>query len=569
MRRSAQRRSTIRLLFAVLMLAATLALVCQGIRLLLLQQRPAERVLIIGAGAAGLAAAASLSQHASVIVLEAQGRLGGRVHTNRSLGGVPIELGAAWIHRADGNLVTELAEQYGCPTFVSENKRLVVHEESGGRVAATTTATVYDALAKQIMPELLRRRRKLREDGADDWSLGALMASLPSARSLAGVSRCVFDFLLFRDIVQDHTADLWKISAARYDTDHYGGSGKDRILPRGYDCVIRGLASGLGLGASASEIRTGRAGEVTRLQWSETGVLAWTADGRVERADRAIVTVPLGVLKASVEGGGPAAAAPTADDAAASSHGPAVPHAAAVKEEAAPPLPLRFEPPLPAPQARAIRQLGWGEALKVGLRFPKIFWPEDAHFLGAIGGGCANLGSAQHMEFLNVAAYAEGAPPVLLMETEQAHARALAAMDDAGILGVVTGALRRMYPNEYVAPSGHVIARLGQNAFQRGAFPYPPTGGPHALHQALAAPLARGRLLFAGEHTSALHAGTVHGALVSGRRAAAQARAAMAGADAARGGAAYEEEYTRKLFDEIYDDDDDGGGDEEEWDRNP
>ena len=51
-----------------------------------------ERVIIVGAGAAGLAAAAALSGYADVTVLEARDRLGGRVHTNHTLG-APIELG--------------------------------------------------------------------------------------------------------------------------------------------------------------------------------------------------------------------------------------------------------------------------------------------------------------------------------------------------------------------------------------------------------------------------------------------------------------------------------------------
>ena len=114
------------------------------------------------------------------------------------------------------------------------------------------------------------------------------MASMRDVRQLAGVSRCVLDFLLFRDIVQDHTADLWQTSAARYDTDHYGGRGKDHVLPGGYDCIVNGLAKS----AAPAEIRSGRQGEVTKLMWGAHGVSAATADGLVHTADRVIVTVP-------------------------------------------------------------------------------------------------------------------------------------------------------------------------------------------------------------------------------------------------------------------------------------
>lgn len=183
---------------------------------------PRERVLVIGAGAAGLAAASSLASYASVLVLEAQERLGGRVHTNRSLG-VPVELGSVWIHRAEGNVVTELAQRHGCSMFTSENKRVVVYDEAGGAMRAATVTKVYSAFSRQLMPDVLKRRRALRADGRDDVSLGTLLAQSVRAHVEdfgSPVRRCVLDFLLFRDIVQDHTADLWQTSAARYDTDH-------------------------------------------------------------------------------------------------------------------------------------------------------------------------------------------------------------------------------------------------------------------------------------------------------------------------------------------------------------
>ena len=73
------------------------------------------------------------------------------------------------------------------------------------------------------------------------------------------------------------------------------------------------------------------------------------------------------------------------------------------------------------------------------------------------------------------------------------------------------------------------MARLGENVFQRGAFTFMPPRETSELQRRLWQPLAAGRVFLAGEHTSVLHAGTVHGAVVSGRQAAAQVRAAMRG----------------------------------------
>jgi monoamine oxidase len=291
--------------------------------------------------------------------------------------------------------------------------------------------------------------------------------------------------------------------------------------------------------AAGADVRTGPSGEVRRLEWGHGGVVVTLADGRAERADRAIVTLPLGVLKAGLGAPPHPRGAPT------------------------------FDPPLPARMLLAIDQLGNGEALKVALRFPRVFWPLEAHFIGKIGGGCDRMGSARHMEFLNVARFADGSAPILLMETEAGLARWLRTQSDEQIVSFLSRELRRMFPTTYEPPVGHVIARLANNSFQRGGFSFLRPGTSHELHSTLAEPLADGRLLFAGEHTSALHAGTVHGAIVSGRKAAAYALAAARGANVAEGGKRYEMEYTERLFGRIYASEGVDSDDGAEWDRNP
>ena len=70
-------------------------------------------VLVLGAGLAGLAAARRLQRHGrSPVVLEARARCGGRVHTDHDLG-APVELGAGWVHRRNGNPITKLCKRHG------------------------------------------------------------------------------------------------------------------------------------------------------------------------------------------------------------------------------------------------------------------------------------------------------------------------------------------------------------------------------------------------------------------------------------------------------------------------
>jgi hypothetical protein len=72
-------------------------------------------VAVVGAGAAGLAAASELAASHRVVVVEARDRTGGRVWTDRSLG-YPVELGAGWIHGPEDNPLVDLARRSGVTT---------------------------------------------------------------------------------------------------------------------------------------------------------------------------------------------------------------------------------------------------------------------------------------------------------------------------------------------------------------------------------------------------------------------------------------------------------------------
>ena len=91
-------------------------------------------VIVIGAGAAGLAATSHLIENGySVTCIEANNRIGGRALTNNSIFGVPYDVGAHWIQNSKDNPFREYGEQvkdegfdvYKPPTKWGEDRYVV------------------------------------------------------------------------------------------------------------------------------------------------------------------------------------------------------------------------------------------------------------------------------------------------------------------------------------------------------------------------------------------------------------------------------------------------------------
>ncbi len=82
------------------------------------------KILIIGAGIAGLAAAQDLIQSGfDVTILEARARSGGRICPDDSLG-LTVGRGATWIHGMEGNPITNLAHQFHAP--LKQSRKLII-----------------------------------------------------------------------------------------------------------------------------------------------------------------------------------------------------------------------------------------------------------------------------------------------------------------------------------------------------------------------------------------------------------------------------------------------------------
>ncbi len=231
-------------------------------------QRFDTQVVIVGAGAAGLAAARVLQNQAlDFIHIEARDRIGGRVFTATSLG-QPYDAGAIYIHWAEKNPWRDIATRLGFATQAN----------------STEPPLYYDGARRPPEDERMRRRRNfeilsgvLNRDPAEV----ADISFVESARA-AGSDVVVAAGDLARMELGEEPEQVSALDYARL------WSGDDLLVPAGYGSLVARFGAGLPV-----KLETPAAG----IDWAGPGVSVETAKGTI-RAQVAIITLPVGVLAA-------------------------------------------------------------------------------------------------------------------------------------------------------------------------------------------------------------------------------------------------------------------------------
>ena len=418
-------------------------------------------VLIIGAGAAGLAASLALVQAGlRVIVIEARDRVGGRVWTVHDSGsGAPIELGAEFVHGRPQEIFD-----------LVEGAELPIHEVSGERWCSRGGKL---GLCPNLYEQFESVFKRMKSDGPDrsfQKFLDSEATDLPE-----DIRRLTLEYIEGFEAAKPDEIGVQSLVRENKKSEEIDADRAFR-LAAGYDGLLRTLTLGLESNYPKILLKT----VVRAVHWHRGSVEVATEE-RTFCAPRVLVTLPLAVLQAGI---------------------------------------VTFEPALAGKQ-EPLSRLAMGAVVRVVLRFNERFWEE----IGVDGRSLANMSflHSDDPHFPTWWTTMPRVTPILTGWSGGPHALQLTAKSDEEIVDCAVSSLAKLLKTDAKQVRQSVAASYFHNwqtdPFSRGAYSYAKVGGVEAAREL--AQSVDGTLFFAGEATNFEgRQGTVDGAIASGQRAA-------------------------------------------------
>jgi len=225
--------------------------------------------VVIGAGAAGLAATRTLQEKGSdVLLVESSNRIGGRAITDNAIFGIPYDLGASWLHSAHLNPFISYGQQNGFDVYPEPGDNTYFIQNRRANDNETTTAQRLYRSAYQAIGTAGRRRQDisaLEAIGSNrlDVSWGPTVAAELGAWEMGA------------DLDQFSSLDWWEME-----------DGQNYFCREGFGSLLAYYGKNVPVSLNTT---------VTGIDWSGPGITIRTQRGDI-RANQVIVTVSTGVL---------------------------------------------------------------------------------------------------------------------------------------------------------------------------------------------------------------------------------------------------------------------------------
>ncbi|RFU36067.1 hypothetical protein B7463_g279, partial [Scytalidium lignicola] len=268
--------------------------------------------------------------------------------------------------------------------------------------------------------------------------------------------------------------------------------GKHTMVTGGYQQVPRGL---LNCPQPLNIRKNSAVKKITYSPEDPTSSKITFSNGEIIEADYVVSTLPLGVLK---------------------------------QHE------LEFEPPLPDWKMGAIKRIGFGTLNKVILVYNEPFWDPKRDIFGTLRNPPDRFSLDQKEYFSKRGRFFQwfnctntaGLPTLIALMAGDAAFYTEKATNEA-LVSEATDVLKSVFGSTVPNPVEAVVTRWGHDQFAYGSYSYTGPNFQPDDYEVMAKPV--GNLFFAGEHTCGTHPATVHGAYISGIRAASEVLEAMIG----------------------------------------
>lgn len=421
------------------------------------RKRQKYKVLILGAGSAGITAAKTLYDRGirNFLVLEAQDYIGGRMKSV-PFAGMKIEEGANWIHYVEekDNPLNRLNKKYNLTGHLSNYSDFCMRDDFGNDITNLKTFHLWE----KVRDELFAEGEKRDESDPPPRDMPAsVYLKMRGWRSDSPVKRTFSWF----DIDFEYGGDETVTSL-----NNMGFPGEDFFITdqRGYWTLFSDFYMRF-----REKILLNK--PVTKIYYSDNSVTATTADGDEFIADYALSTFSSGVLGSGL---------------------------------------VEFDPPFPKWKLEVIYRFRPVYFTKIFLKFPRDFW-DDHEWIMHAG---KKKGEFPTFYDLDRSGFFPGTGVLFTSVTGDESLR-IEAQDNSKTMIEVMATLRKIYGENIPNATDIHVSKWSQNPYVRAAWTDPVVGTSWGHYENMAGRL--GNLFFAGESTSSEWMGFVQGGYFTGQ----------------------------------------------------